>query len=126
MPAATVDAQNNTGVQITNDTGGLIEGGRRGITGGAVGAGDALTVTNYSFSVSPDYIFRFLGDLTANANFLALVGDTTVNGSAVSYRFDGTYTDVITPEPSTFALIGFGWRSAVHGATAAGLIVISL
>jgi hypothetical protein len=34
-----VDVQNNTGVQITNDT----------------------------------------GDLTANANFLALVGDTTVN-----------------------------------------------
>src|SRR5262249_11825084 len=31
-----VDAQNNTGVQITNDTTGLIEGGRHGITGGAI------------------------------------------------------------------------------------------
>ena len=29
-----VDAQSNSGVQITNDTGGLIEGARHGITGG--------------------------------------------------------------------------------------------
>jgi len=75
---------------------------------GAVGAGDTLTVMNYSFSVSPNYIFRFLGDLTGNSAFLNLVGDTTVNGSAVSYIFDGTYTDVVTPEPSTLALIGLG------------------
>jgi hypothetical protein len=27
-----VDAQNNSGLEITNDTGGLIEGGRHGIT----------------------------------------------------------------------------------------------
>ena len=45
-----VDAQNNTGVQITNDTGGLIEGGRHGITGGAVDATVSFTmsVTNNS------------------------------------------------------------------------------
>ena len=43
-----VDAQNNTGVQITNDSGGLIEGGRHGITGGAVDNTVAFTtsVTN--------------------------------------------------------------------------------
>jgi hypothetical protein len=43
-----VDAQNNSGVQITNDTGGLIEGGRHGITGGAVDAtvGFTMSVTN--------------------------------------------------------------------------------
>ena len=45
-----VDAQNNSGVQITNDTGGLIEGGRHGITGGAVDAtvGFTMSVTNNS------------------------------------------------------------------------------
>jgi hypothetical protein len=43
-----VDAQNNSGVKITNDTGGLIEGGRHGITGGAVDATVSfmMSVTN--------------------------------------------------------------------------------
>ena len=45
-----VDAQSNSGVQITNDTGGLIEGGRHGITGGAADATVSFTmsVTNNS------------------------------------------------------------------------------
>jgi hypothetical protein len=33
-----IDLQNNSGAQITNDTTGLVEGGRHGITGGAVDA----------------------------------------------------------------------------------------
>jgi PEP-CTERM motif len=40
-----VDAQNNSGVQITNYTGGLIEGGRHGITGGAVDATVSFTMS---------------------------------------------------------------------------------
>ena len=50
-----VDAQNNSGVQITNDTGGLIEGGRHGITGGAVDATVSFTmsVTNNCRSDDP-------------------------------------------------------------------------
>jgi hypothetical protein len=40
-----VDAQNNSGVQITNDTGGLIEGGRHGVTGGAVDATVSFTMS---------------------------------------------------------------------------------
>jgi hypothetical protein len=40
-----VDAQMNSGVQITNDTGGLIEGGRHGITGGAVDATVSFTMS---------------------------------------------------------------------------------
>jgi hypothetical protein len=40
-----VDAQNNSGVQITNDTGGLIEGARHGITGGAVDATVSFTMS---------------------------------------------------------------------------------
>jgi MYXO-CTERM domain-containing protein len=39
-----VDVQNNSGVQITNDTTGLIEGGRHGITGGPA--------TNIAFTTS--------------------------------------------------------------------------
>ena len=40
-----IDAQSNSGVQITNDTGGLIEGGRHGITGGAVDATVSFTMS---------------------------------------------------------------------------------
>jgi hypothetical protein len=41
-----VGAQNNSGVQIINDTGGLIEGGRHGITGGAVDATVNFTMSS--------------------------------------------------------------------------------
>ena len=45
-----VDAQSNSGVQITNDTGGLIEGARHGVTGGQALASSIFTmsVTNNS------------------------------------------------------------------------------
>ncbi|QGZ66420.1 autotransporter domain-containing protein [Paraburkholderia acidisoli] len=44
-----IDAQNNSGVAVTNEATGVIEGGRHGITGGADPAGDGtftLSVTN--------------------------------------------------------------------------------
>jgi len=76
---------------------------------GAIGAGETLDVTDYRWNVSPGYALRFLGDLTANADFLSLLSRTTVNGSQAGFRFDGAYTDVFaTPELSTFALIGLG------------------
>ncbi len=53
-----------------------------------------LTITDFSAAASPDYAFRFLGDDTMNAAFLALLDGTTINGLAVSAVFDGTYTDV--------------------------------
>ena len=40
-----IDAQNNTGVVINNQAGGLIEGARHGITGGPAAAGTAFTTT---------------------------------------------------------------------------------
>jgi len=40
-----IDVQNNTGVQITNDTTGLVEGGRHGITGGALDNTVTFTTT---------------------------------------------------------------------------------
>jgi hypothetical protein len=45
-----VDAQSNSGVQITNDTGGLIEGARHGVTGGQAVVSSIFTmgVTNNS------------------------------------------------------------------------------
>lgn len=39
-----VDLQSNTGIQVNNDSTGLIQGGRHGITGGAGNAGAAFTI----------------------------------------------------------------------------------
>ncbi len=73
---------------------------------GAVVAGKTLTVTDYLSSVSPGYALRFLGDLTDNAAFLALMAGTTIDHLAASVRFDGTYTDVTAvPEPGNLALL---------------------
>ena len=48
----------------------------------------------------------FLGNLTGNGAFLALMGDTTIDGLAMSYRFDGAWTDVTAvPEPANVALL---------------------
>ena len=73
---------------------------------GAVVPGKTLTVTDYLASVSPTYALRFLGDLTSNAAFLALMAGTTVDSLAASWRFDGVYTDVTAvPEPANVALL---------------------
>jgi hypothetical protein len=73
---------------------------------GNVVAGKTLTVTDYLASASPTYALRFLGDLTHDAAFLALMGTTTIDSLAATYRFDGTYTDVTAvPEPANVALL---------------------
>jgi autotransporter-associated beta strand protein len=71
---------------------------------GTVAAGKSLTVIDWSSASSPDYAFRLLGDDTTNANFLALVSDTTIDGQKVSYHFDGTFTDV-APVPLPPAIV---------------------
>ncbi|MEO5688205.1 MAG: PEP-CTERM sorting domain-containing protein [Burkholderiaceae bacterium] len=69
-------------------------------------AGTTLTVTDYLAATSPTYALRFLGDLSHDAAFLALMGGTTIDSLAVSYRFDGVYTDVTAvPEPANVALL---------------------
>ena len=73
---------------------------------GSVAAGKTLTVTDDLASVSPDYALRFLGDLTGDAGFLALMAGTTIDSLAANYWFDGAYTDVTAvPEPANLALL---------------------
>lgn len=73
---------------------------------GNIVPGRSLTVTDYLAAASPDYALRFSGDLTHDAAFLALMGQTTIDGLAASVRFDGGYTDVAAvPEPAGFALL---------------------
>jgi hypothetical protein len=74
---------------------------------GTITAGTTLTVLDYSASATA-YAFRLLGDYTSNASFLALMSATTVDGSAVSYSYDGTYTDIAiaaVPEPGSYAML---------------------
>jgi hypothetical protein len=65
-----------------------------------------LSITDWSASTSPGYAIRFLGDESSNALFLALLSDTTVDGLAATYHFDGTYTDVAAvPVPAAGLLL---------------------
>ena len=73
---------------------------------GNVVDGKTLTITDYLASASPDYAIRFLGNLTGDAAFRDLMGDTSIDNLAVRYHFDGTYTDVTAvPEPANVALL---------------------
>jgi len=71
---------------------------------GAVALGETLSITDYDFGTSPNYAIRFLGNLTADADFLNLVGATTVNGLAAQSDFDGAFTN-ITPVPEPGAAV---------------------
>ncbi len=69
---------------------------------GSIAQGKFLSITD----ASSDYALRILGDVSGNADFRQLIGQTTVNGLAANYRFDGMYTDVTAvPEPDSLALL---------------------
>lgn len=73
---------------------------------GTVTGGKTLTLLDFVAATSPTYAFRLLGDLSTNAAFLALVANTTINGQATAFEFDGMYTDVTpVPLPGTCALL---------------------
>jgi len=69
----------------------------------------ALTVLDYLYSTSSSYAFRLFGDYTGHADFLTLIGATTINGRNATYYYDGTYTAVTqVSEPSIYAMFGLG------------------
>lgn len=55
---------------------------------------------------TPGYAFRLLGDYAGDADFLALMHATTIDSTAVTFSFDGTYTNVTAvPEPANIAML---------------------
>jgi autotransporter-associated beta strand protein len=73
---------------------------------GTIAAGKSLTILNFEAAVSPGYAFRFLGDYSSSTSFQALIGETTIDGKAARFHFDGTYTDVMAvPEPQAYAMV---------------------
>jgi hypothetical protein len=84
---------------------------------GSVASGTVLTILDYSAN-STSYALRLLGDYTANPAFASLVSATTINGSAATYSYDGTYTDIeiaAVPEPTTYVMLiaGLGLLGAI-------------
>jgi hypothetical protein len=77
-------------------------------------AGKTLAIEHYLAALSADYAIRFLGNLTLDADFLALIGMTTVNGHTAGYWFDGQYTLVQqVPEPGSLALLALAATACV-------------
>ncbi len=73
---------------------------------GTLDANDSLTVLDWSGSSSPGYALRLVGNDTDDAAFLSLLSDTTIDGLAVTDRFDGVYTDVApVPLPASWPLL---------------------
>lgn len=75
---------------------------------GTVAGGKTLSFVDADAAQA--YAFRFLGDLTGDGGFLALIGATTINGLAARYSFDGAYTLIAqasqVPEPAGLAMLG--------------------
>ncbi|MDR3367814.1 PEP-CTERM sorting domain-containing protein [Rhodoferax sp.] len=107
LDAGGADGQTFASLDLLDNS--VIDLGLSSITFDALGsiiADKTLSVLNYAFDISPSYAFRFLGNLSGDANFLALMSGTTINGQAVKYSFDGMYTDVSSvPEPATLAML---------------------
>jgi hypothetical protein len=75
-----------------------------------VAAGKIITIEDYSSSISPEFAVRFAGDVSGDADFLALLANTTINGVGARYQVLNGFTDLLlpTPEPSTFGLMILG------------------
>lgn len=72
---------------------------------GAIAAGESLALTHDGTG----YTLRFLGDYAGNAAFGQLMGATTIDRLAVTYSFDGTYTNVsAVPEPAGAGMLAGG------------------
>jgi hypothetical protein len=120
-----VDAQSNSGVQITNDTGGLIEGARHGVTGG-----QALVYSIFTMSVTNNSGATTQGDNGSGINIDAFNGAgaletvTVVNhgmitGSGVTGDGDGVDVDGLVNVTNTGTILS---KNAV-GSASEGLSV---
>lgn len=76
---------------------------------GDVTLGQSLNFVDFDLALG--HAFRFLGDLSGDGDFLALIGLATINGAGVAYAYDGAYTwatQAMQPvdEPATLAMLG--------------------
>jgi autotransporter-associated beta strand protein len=114
---AGVDAQTFAGLELSDSS--VIDLALSALTFstlGAVAGGETLTVTNWSDSLG--YAFRFEGDVTGDAAFLALIAGTTIDGMAAAFHLDGFgFTDVVPvplPAGAWLLLSGLGMMGALR------------
>jgi hypothetical protein len=116
-----VDAQNNSGVQITNDATGLIEGGRHGITGGALTNTDIFTttVTNNLGGVIKGDNGSGINLDGFNANESAtIVNHGTIQGNGMTGDGDGIDVDGVVSITNTGTIKSLNSFSAVAAGVA--------
>ncbi|MFZ4285366.1 beta strand repeat-containing protein [Variovorax sp. HJSM1_2] len=110
IDASGVDGQTFASLSLLDDS--IFDLGEASLTFAGLGdivSGKTLSVLNFLGDDAWDYAFRFLGDLSGNADFLELINNTFINGAKASYSFDGAYTDVLlvaqVPEPGSLVLM---------------------
>jgi hypothetical protein len=113
-----VDAQNNSGVQITNDTTGVIEGARHGITGGAVNS-----MVTFTTSVTNNLGSTIQGDNGSginldgfNANQTAtIINHGSITGNGVTGDGDGVDVDGVVNLTNTGTIKSLNSAAAPAG-----------
>lgn len=104
---AGADGQNFARFALSDDS--FIDLGGSALTFGSLGEivpGATLSILNFDPYGFSDYAFRMFGDYSNSQGFLGLISNTTINGNAASFRFDGLYTEVGTvPEPGTILML---------------------
>ncbi|WP_338762682.1 PEP-CTERM sorting domain-containing protein [Massilia sp. METH4] len=106
-------AQTFASLSLADSSAIVLGGGALTFNGlGAIAGGETLAITHEGGG----YTLRFLGDYVGDAAFMQLMGATTIDSLAVTYGFDGTYTNVsAVPEPGMAGMMlgGLGILAAV-------------
>jgi hypothetical protein len=112
------NGQGFASLSLTGDSSVLLGGSS--LTFGTLGTVVSGKTLWFTEAASGAYAFRLLGDYSSDAGFLSLLGVTHIDGLAVQYSFDGTYTAVsavaaAVPEPATYAMLfaGLGLVAAI-------------
>lgn len=96
LSVAGINVQKNSGVQVTNDTAGVIEGSHHGFTGGALISTDILTlsVTNKSGGIIKGNDGSGINIAGFNANeIVTVVNDGSIIGNGITGDGDGIDVD---------------------------------
>ena len=119
-----VDGQTNSGLVINNNGNGLIEGGRHGITAGAVD-----DTVSFSLSVTNQLNATIQGDDGSGMNIdgfnanevVTIQNDGTITGNGVTGDGDGVDVDGIVNLTNTGVIRSLNSFSAVPGAASEGV-----
>ena len=116
-----IDAQNNTGVVVTNNGPGLIEGGRHGITGGAANSTVTFTTSvtnNAGATIKGDNGSGINLDGFNNKQSATIFNNGTITGNGVTGDGDGIDVDGIVNVTNTGVIRSINAFSSVAGSPA--------